>query len=217
MINKYFGTVLTEELATAPLKMSERLVLGYIKSFRQYCPHHNAIIAERLGISKRTVAYAIAKLKKSGIICVEKQNNNNYKRRIFINSSSAKIALPTEKNVCKNNRETWRKKCAIVENPVENSTPVKAEIVKDSAKIALPLRKNCTTHNREDSAKIALYKNNKNNNKNDLREEVQQNPSFSKLFWGLAKAGNSRTLFRDNFKSEYDFQEAFYRRNTLSV
>lgn len=170
MKKNYFGTILTEELAQKPLRVSERLVLGYIKSFSSYCPHHNAVIAERLGLSKRTVAYAIANLKKYGLIKVEKQNNNNYKRHISeISQGKHKREFSTAQKQ-RNNRGELTSKAPTLKKFDSNFTGVLVENKKDSAKIALPWCKNCTKQNREDGAKIALHKNkNKKKNKNRFK------------------------------------------------
>lgn len=213
---KYFGTILTEELVAQPLKTSERLVLGYIKSFRNSCPHYNSVIAQKLGLSKRTVAYAIANLRKYGIIMVQKQNNNNYRRKLFIVEQCRRRATVLVSKFRQNNRGKWCKNCKIYNRGVENPTSVNKETLKNSAKIAHSMCKNCTTENREDSAKFALKKNNKKNNKNDLRGEIEQVPTLERFLNNLEKGKNSRALFRENFKSELDFQKAFYARNTLS-
>ena len=184
MKKNYFGTILTEELAQKPLRVSERLVLGYIKSFSSYCPHHNAVIAERLGLGKRTVAYAIANLKKYGLIKIEKQNNNNYKRHISeISQGKHKREFSTTQKQA-NNREESRLKVPTVKKQKPNITGVLVENLKDGAKIALPLCKNCTKQNREDGAKIALHKNkNKKKNKNRFKGRPASLAELCKSFY----------------------------------
>ena len=110
----FFGIIIPAEiLSNGELNITEKFVFGYIASFRRCCFMSNEAIAEKLGISESTVKHTIPKLEKLGYIFVEKENNNNHRRKIYsVLDNPKKLAYLAEKGMWKN---LWKSE-SVVQN-----------------------------------------------------------------------------------------------------
>lgn len=80
----FFGIIIPAEiLSNDELNITEKFVFGFIASFRRCCFMSNEAIAAKIGVSESTVKHVIPKLEKLGYIFVEKENNNNNKRKLY--------------------------------------------------------------------------------------------------------------------------------------
>lgn len=89
------------------ISFTEKFVWAYIASFSgsrlKCCIQSNATIADRLGMSERTVSSAIQKLKELGFVFVFFKNNNHAKRQIFsVDEKPEKTKFRQKNEVSKN-------------------------------------------------------------------------------------------------------------------
>lgn len=208
----YFGIIISKEiLEDKDLSITEKFIYGYIASFTDCCFMPNEEIAERLGISESTVAHTLPKLVEKGFIFIEKINNDNTKRRVYaILDNPKKLAYLAKKGMFKP-----------VENPVEKCDAVKQNspgVMQNMQKLMQNLHNTKTGVRSAKFAEIDIEE--------KRRIENEQKPNLSKGAGGLAlkepataPTNNSSLLTcnRKNYKSEEDFEKAFYERNTVKI
>lgn len=80
----FFGVIIPIKLLDNPdLTVGEKMVYAYVASYRKACFDTNDRIAERLGISKRTVQRALKNMTRLGFLVIENIGEDSNKRRIY--------------------------------------------------------------------------------------------------------------------------------------
>lgn len=81
---KFFGIVISKELlANRELNLTDKVIYGYISSYKNCCYESNAAIADKLGVSLSSVSHGVSRLAKKGAIFIHKVNGDDSKRRIY--------------------------------------------------------------------------------------------------------------------------------------
>lgn len=81
---KFFGIVIPRELLeNKEVRLPDKMIYGYIASYKNFCAEANHAIADKIGISTSSVAHGLARLEQAGLVFVEKINGDNSKRRIY--------------------------------------------------------------------------------------------------------------------------------------
>lgn len=203
----FFGIIIPEEILNdKELTITEKYIFGYIASFKKCCFQSNEAIAEKLGVSKSSVAHTLPNLEARGFLFVEKVNGNNGMRRIY-------SILENPKKIAYLQKIGKLKPCG---KPVEKS----GGVVQNMHKLVQNLHEDVQNLHYDESkktgvssAKYAHIEESKKKNK----VKVGQNSAI-----GLAQNGqpiaqngsSSRKLKREDFSNENDFEKAFYNRNS---
>lgn len=81
---EFWGIIIPVEiLDSTEISANEKIVYGYVASYRKMCLDSNEKIAERLSVSEKTVSRALQKLQDMGYVYIEFVNGNSSRRRIF--------------------------------------------------------------------------------------------------------------------------------------
>lgn len=185
---RFFGIVIPKEiLENRELRIPDKMIYGYIASYKKCCIETNHIIADKLCISTSAVAHGLARLEEARLIFVEKVNCDNSKRRIYALLNKPGLANYLEQ------KDLW-KTCGKVGG-------YRAQYARRRAQYALDKTGN-VVHNMH----IKNKRIKKNKAKSDNFRESESPPkAMVEAFGGLARPGQ---------KSE-NFEEEFYRRNTM--
>lgn len=193
----FFGIIITKELLEdGELSITDKFIYGYIASFQRCCFETNEKIAMKLGVSESSVAHAIPKLVKKGYLFVEKSSNNSKARRIYsIMDNPKKLRYLMRKGLFEG--------CG---KPVENSEP-------PMQNLHSPMQNLHSEKTEVESAKFADI--DIEQNKNKVKSEQKPNATPA----GLAGLGPASRLAvkRDDYESENEYEQAFYRRNTICL
>ena len=215
---EYFGITLSPEICRdTRLNPTDKLVLGYINSWSDYCPAHNDQIAQDLGIGERSVSRSVAKLKELGLITTQNKNGNNFFRQI-ISIHKWKMRPTTRKRsaVAYKNQQKYKKnrgRCSHIGKIVEKYTP-SVHMIRQNGD------KRFSTPPLFSRAKMAQYKNYKNNIIEKSGEGTTPNkarPDSAPSSGDTKPRGGSLALSRTLFKSKEAYEEAFYRRNSIRL
>lgn len=192
---KFFGIVITKEvLDNKEVRLPDKMIYGYIASYKNYCAEPNHAIADKLCISTSAVAHGLARLEEAGLIFVEKVNGDNSKRRIYALLNKPGLANYLEQ------KDLW-KTCGKVGGYRAQYARRNAQRARLRAQYALDKTGN-VVHNMH----IKNKRIKKNKAKSDNFRESESPPkAMVEAFGGLARPGQ---------KSE-NFEEEFYRRNTM--
>lgn len=81
---EFFGIIVPIGiLGENELSVCEKFVYSYVASYSKFCADSNAKIADRLGLSAKTVSRAIGRLQKLGYFEIKYGNANSASRKIF--------------------------------------------------------------------------------------------------------------------------------------
>lgn len=192
----FFGIVIPKEiLEDRELSIAEKLIYGYIASFRRCCFESNETIAQKLGVSESTVKHAIPVLFVKGYLFVEKVNGNNNARRIYsVLDDPKKIAYLAKKGLF-----------GACGKDVENSTPV----VQNLHDVVQNL------HNTETGVRSAKFAHKeKEYNKNKVKSEQEPNSTTA----GSAGNGPAGGLVRrKDYKTHEEYEKALYESRTVAL
>lgn len=191
---KFFGIVITKELlANRELNLTDKVIYGYISSYKNCCYESNTAIADKLGVSLSSVSHGVSRLAKRGAIFIHKVNGDDSRRRIYpVFGKPNKLAL-------------LRKKYAnfTCGKLVENSDGGRQNL--HDVEQNLPTLKTGVR-----SAKFA-----------DKEYRIKKNKAKSDYFRGAecppkALCGAFGGLGRPSRKSQH-FEQEFYERNTIRL
>lgn len=203
----FWGVIVPMEiLDNTDISANEKIVYCYVASYTKVCLDSNERIAERLGISERTVTSALGKLEKLQYVCIEYLNGNSSKRRIY----------------------------AVYENPKKIAYLVKKGMFNIDNKASFPQgSKNCEegSKNCEEGSKSCEPQNGGEGSKNcyqRIKEEkeegkTEQKPNDTTDRASLAGCGPARSGLglirprRADFESDDDYAEACYNWQTTSL
>ena len=185
----FFGIIIPKEiLDDTDLNVAEKFVYGYIASFPKCCFESNEKIAKKLGVSESTVAHAIPELVRKSYLFVEKKGNNSAARRIYaVFDNPKKLAYLAKKGMF-----------AAVEKGMQNlHTPLQNlhEGMQDLQ----------TSKTGVSNAKFA-----------DIDIEEKKNKAETAVSASNEPTGGFN-FKRSEFESDGDFEEEFYRRNTVCL
>jgi DNA-binding MarR family transcriptional regulator len=208
----FFGIIITKEvLDDKELNITEKVVYGYVASFRRCCFESNEAIADKLGVSESTVSHTLPKLVSKGYLFIEKTSNNN--RRIYsVLDDPKKLAYLAKKGAFKLAENNENKP---VEKPVENYENVRQNM--PNVRQNLPdVRQNMPNEiTGVRSAKFADIDIEENKNK----AKTEQNPNTYNTPAGTAgkRPASRRYPKRSDYESDMDYERAFYARNTVHL
>ena len=188
----FFGVIIPAEiLSNSDLSLAEKFIYGYVASFRRCCFMSNEAIAEKLGMSESLVKHAIPKLEKLGYFFVEKENNNNCKRKIYsVLDNPKKLAYLSSKGL-------WKNLCK-TQNVVQNMH----DVVQNMHNTKTEVR----------SAKFAHI--DKEENIEESKPEQKPNLENASDFGSLeAKSSAKPRPLRKDFSSDEEWEKAFYKWN----
>lgn len=194
---KFFGIVIPKEvLDNKEVRLPDKMIYGYIASYKNYCAEPNHAIADKIGISTSSVAHGLARLEQAGLIFIEKVNGDNSKRRIYglVNKPGTAEYL-RQKNL-------W-KTCGKLEGYRAQYARRNAPRARLRAQYALDKTGN-VMHNMH----IKNKRIKKNIDEPDDFDESESPPKARKgAFVGLTIAD----------RDAGNFEEEFYRRNTMVI
>lgn len=193
----FFGIIITKEiLEDQELNVTDKFIYGYIASFQRCCFETNEKIAVKLGVSESTVAHSIPKLVKKGYLFIEKPANNSKSRRIYsIMDNPKKLSYLMRKGLFKG--------CG---KPVENSEP-------PMQNLHSPMQNLQTKKTGVESAKFADIDIEQNKNKVKSEQKHDTTPAGLAGLWPASRLAVNRS----DYESENDYEQAFYRRNTICL
>lgn len=197
----FFGIIIPKELLeNKELSITEKVIFGYIASFRKACFRSNAEIADQLGVSESSVSHAVPKLEKMGYLFVEKDPRNNNLRRIYsVLENPKKLAYLASRGM-------WKNLCKTNDNPTERRQNLPAR------KQNLPTPPTSVTGKAK--AKFAdIDKNKKEERNNRTETELENNASSS----GFLGAELTARPLRKNYESDEEWEQAYYKWNKRSI
>ena len=192
---KFFGIVIPKEiLENRELRLPDKMIYGYIASYKNYCAEANHAIADKIGISTSSVAHGLARLEQAGLVFIEKINGDNSKRRVYgLVNKPETVAYLKRKGL-------W-KTCGKLDGCNAQYARLNAPRARSRAQYASEKTGN-VVHNMH----IKNKRIKKNIEKSENFDDTESPPnSFGMAFGGLA----------DIDRDAEDFEEEFYKRNTI--
>lgn len=199
----FFGIIISKEiLEDNELSIAEKFIYGYTASFTRCCFESNEKIAEKLNISESTVAHTIPKLVEKKYLFVEKVGNNSAARRIYsVFDNPKKLKYLVDKGMFQAPKP--------VEKGMQNMQTPMHELQTPMQNLHGGMQNMHSEITGVESAKFADIE--KEENKNKAETEQKQNKTGSAGRWpaGLVQ--------RSNYDNDKDFEDAFYKRNTVHI
>ena len=191
---KFFGIVISKELlANRELNLTDKVIYGYISSYKNCCYESNSTIADKLGISSSSVSHSLSKMAKKGMFFVYHERGDNSKRRIYpVFGEPNKLALLRKKYA----KFTCGKLVENSEGVLQNLHDVEQNLRTSTTGVSLAKFANKEYRIKKNKAKTANFC------------DAESPPK--------AMYGAFGGLGHPNRKSE-DFEQQFYRWNTIRL
>lgn len=195
-----FVTIPIEVFKSDKLTLAEKHLYGWLSLFKkQCCFMSNEAIAEATGLSVPSITRGLKSLADMGYIFIEYVAGNNAKRRIYtIFDNPAKLKYLMKKGLFAESNQNDES----VENSVEN---LGGSNQNDEMSNQNDESQNRGESNQNDEHKIK--------NINKIYQDEVQKPALNERFLTSPK----RMTKRDEYKSEADFEKAFYMNNTFRI
>lgn len=191
---KFFGIVIQKELlANRELNLIDKVIYGYISSYKNCCYESNSAIADKLGISSSSVSHSLSKMAKQGMIFVYHERDDNSKRRIYpVFGEPNKLALLRKKYT----KSTCGKLVENSEGVLQNLLDVEQNLRTSTTGVSLAKFANKEYRIKKNKAKI-----------DNFRGAESPPKAMCGAFGGLGHPD----------RESEDFEQQFYRWNTIRL
>ena len=199
----FFGIIITKEiLEDKDLNITEKFIYGYIASFQRCCFESNDKIAQKLGISESAVAHAIPKLAGKCYLFVEKSGKSTSRRIYSIYDNPKKMKYLAKKGMFNDENEVVENSQKRVQNMHSPMQNMHSRVQNMHSQITGVV-----------SAKFADI----DKEQKRIKSETEQKPNNKSAGLAGELPASRLDLKRKDYKTEEDYERAFYKRNTICL